>query len=79
MDECSAEWIRDGFVAYEALLGRWGGRYSIGDVLTLADVCLIPQIANARRYGVDMAPFARILAVEQATSALPAFAPPVRS
>lgn len=74
MDRWSADWIAAGFTAYEALVGQWGGGFSFGATITLADVCLIPQIANARRYGVDLEPFPRIRAVEHNAAQHPAFA-----
>ncbi|MFN5572645.1 MAG: maleylacetoacetate isomerase, partial [Bradyrhizobium sp.] len=41
---------------------------------TLADLCLVPQLGNARRFGVDVAAFPRLLQAEAAAKALPAFA-----
>jgi len=43
-------------------------------VPTIADLCLVPQLANARRFGVDVAVFPRLLAAEAAARAIPAFA-----
>lgn len=68
-------WIGDGLRAYEAHLTAHGtaGRFSLGDRPTLADVCLVPQLFNARRYGCDLAGFLKILAIEENCLALPAF------
>ena len=68
------ETIRDGFTACEALLSDQSGPFCFGASPTLADVCLVPQMANARRFGVDLAPFPRLCAIEAAALALPAFA-----
>ncbi|TFB01778.1 putative glutathione S-transferase [Trichoderma ghanense] len=40
--------------AYEAAVKDWAGEYSVGDAITLADVCLLPAVWNAQRYGVDL-------------------------
>jgi glutathione S-transferase len=50
------------------------GRFLVGDAPSFADVCLVPQLYNARRYGVDLGPWPRLVAVEAACAALPAFA-----
>lgn len=64
-------YISRGLDAYEALLGRSGpgGRYSHGDQVTLADLCLVPQCYNARRQGLDLGRWPRVQAVEQAALA----------
>ncbi|HEX6634210.1 MAG TPA: glutathione S-transferase C-terminal domain-containing protein, partial [Usitatibacter sp.] len=69
-----AHWIREGFDAIEAqLAARRAARYCFGEEPTLADVCLVPQVANARRVKLDLAPWPRIAAVNEACLALPAF------
>ncbi len=52
-------WIGEGFAAFEALAGlhSTGGRFSFGDAFTLADVWLMPQVYNAHRFGLDLAPY----------------------
>lgn len=59
------KWISDGFTAFERLARQRSseGRYSSGDSLTLADAWLIPQLYNANRFGVDLAPFPTIRAI----------------
>lgn len=68
-------WIGVGFVAMEALLADnpSTGEFCEGDVPTLADCCLIPQVYNASRFGVDLDPFPIIRRVNAACLSLPAF------
>ncbi len=73
-DAWYAHWIREGFDAIEAqLASRPASRYCFGSEPTLADVCLVPQVANARRVKLDLAPWPRIAAVNEACLAHPAF------
>lgn len=67
-------WITEGFDALEALLEGAAGRFCHGDVPTLADICLVPQVFNARRFGMDVAAWPTILRVDAACRTLPAFA-----
>jgi maleylacetoacetate isomerase len=64
-------WIGEGFTALEALVP--GGDYCFGNAPTLADVCLIPQVANAERVKLDLTPFPRIRRIHDACMKLPAF------
>jgi maleylacetoacetate isomerase len=64
-------WVIAGFEALEALIGP--GPYACGKTVTLADVCLVPQVANARRLKVPLDKFPKIVAVDAACQALPAF------
>lgn len=67
--------ITAGFTGLEAMLAKdQSGRFAAGDMVSLADICLVPQVYNARRWGVDLAAFPRIAAVDGNLSALPAFA-----
>ena len=68
-------WITLGFTALENWLSsaRQTGRFCHGDAPTLADICLIPQMANARRVALDLSPFPTLLRIEEAALALPAF------
>ena len=50
------------------------GRFCHGDSPTLADVCLVPQLANARRVSMDLSPYPTLLRIESACRALPPFA-----
>jgi maleylpyruvate isomerase len=69
------EWISRGFGAFEQLLGQESahGDFCVGDTPTAADVCLVPQCASARRFGVDPADYPRISRIEQACNGIPAF------
>ena len=69
-------WIDTGFEALERQLADDAstGRFCHGDAPTLADVCLVPQIANARRVSLDLAPYPTLLRIEAACLAIPAFA-----
>ncbi len=61
------KWIKQGFDAMETLLSRSPfrtGDYCCGDEVTMADMCLVPQVYNARRYEVSMAPWPLISAIE---------------
>src|SRR4029434_2290313 len=68
-------WIRDGFDALETLLAgsTETGSYCQGAAPGLADVLLVPQVYNARRYECDLAPYPTITRIEQACNALPVF------
>ena len=64
-------WVLAGFEAIEALLQP--GPYAVGPEVTLADICLVPQVANGRRLKVPLERFPKILAVEAACAKVPAF------
>ncbi|MGY3511127.1 MULTISPECIES: maleylacetoacetate isomerase [Bradyrhizobium] len=69
-----AAWVnREGLAACETLIRSEPGPFCFGDVPTLADLCLVPQLANARRFGVDVSAYPRLLEAEAAAKALPAF------
>jgi maleylacetoacetate isomerase len=75
IDAWVQHWVTLGLAAFEARLGeREAGRFCHGDAPGLADACLLPQLGNARRFGADLSPYPRVLAVEAACMALPAFA-----
>ncbi|HEX9443607.1 MAG TPA: maleylacetoacetate isomerase [Candidatus Binatia bacterium] len=68
-------WIGLGLGALEEMArAARRGRFSFGAAPTLADVCLVPQLANARRFGCDLAAYPTLLSIEAACAALPAFA-----
>jgi len=70
------EWIGQGFAAFEKLaLERSASRqYSFGDSLSLADVWLVPQVYNARRFELDLSPYPVIVSVDAHCQSLSAFA-----
>jgi maleylpyruvate isomerase len=65
--------IEEGLDACDRLIAGEAGRFCFGDAVTLADICLVPQLVNARRFGADLR-WPRLLAIEAACLALPAFA-----
>jgi maleylpyruvate isomerase len=65
---------REGLLACEKLIANEAGPFCFGDAPTVADLCLVPQLANARRFGVDVGAFPRLLKAEAAAKALKAFA-----
>jgi len=77
-DDKVTEWAawanREGLTACEKLVANEAGPFCFGDKPSLADLCLVPQLANARRFGVDVSVFPRLLKAEAAAKAMPAFA-----
>ncbi len=68
-------WIGQGLSACEGLLkNRPATRFAFGDAPGLADVYLVPQVFSARRFGVDLSAMPRLLAIDEACTAHPAFA-----
>jgi maleylpyruvate isomerase len=73
-DDWYRHWIRLGFDAIEKqLASRPGAQFCFGDTPTLADICLVPQVANAGRVKLALDPWPRIRAANDACLALPAF------
>lgn len=68
-------WVEEGFGAVQRMIESHGyaGRYCCGDEPGLGDAFLIPQIFNARRFEVDLQPFPRLVAIDQACAELAAF------
>lgn len=69
-------WIGNGFAAFEkmALTRSANGQYSFAENLTLADVWLVPQVYNARRFGLDLDAYPTIVSVDKYCQSLTAFA-----
>jgi maleylpyruvate isomerase len=74
VQEWSAWVNREGLSACETLIKDEPGPFCFDDAPTLADLCLVPQLANARRFGVDVSAYPRLLRAEAAARALAAFA-----
>ena len=70
----SQHWIETGFDAIEARLAQLPGPFALGDAPTLADIAIVPQVFNARRFGVDLAAYPRIRGIDEAAAKLDAFA-----
>jgi len=70
-----AAWAnREGLAACETLIANEAGPFCFGAAPTIADLCLVPQLANARRFGVALEAFPRLLQAETAAKAVKAFA-----
>ena len=69
-------WINLGLSALEQMVISVSkqGEFCFGQTPTMADLCLVPQLANARRFGVDLSAYPKLLAIEAACISLPAFA-----
>ncbi len=75
MESWMAEFIPRGLAGFEALLGHPAtGGFCHGDSPGLADICLVPQLYNARRWGIDLAPYPRLSAIAARLDAIPAIA-----
>lgn len=75
IDAWYRHWCAEGLAALERDLAGHAatGRFCYGDAPTMADCCLVPQIFNARRFEVDLAPYPTVMRVFDACMALPAF------
>jgi maleylpyruvate isomerase len=67
-------WVETGLAACEALLPAGGAKFCFGEQPTLADCCLVPQVYNGRRLKCDLSNVPRLVAIDEACRALPAFA-----
>jgi maleylacetoacetate isomerase len=71
IDAWYRHWILSGFEALEAMVEP--GPYALGAEATLADICLVPQVANARRFKVPLDRFPKIVAIDGTCAKLAAF------
>uniref|UniRef100_A0A8C8R7K3 Maleylacetoacetate isomerase n=1 Tax=Pelusios castaneus TaxID=367368 RepID=A0A8C8R7K3_9SAUR len=71
--EWAQHYIMCGFQALEQILQHTAGRYCIGDEVSMADLCLVPQVYNAERFKVDLAPYPTITRINKALLELDAF------
>lgn len=65
-DDCLVwmnHWMNEGFTAFQALIDQ-DGPFSFGDQITMADICLVGQMVNARRWGLDMTHFERLVDID---------------
>ena len=69
-----AHWIAEGFAALETLAAPRAGRFLFGDAPGIADVCLVPQMFNARRFAVPLDDFPTLLRADAEACQIPAFA-----
>lgn len=72
-DEWYQHWVSEGLDALEKMAAPRAGAFLFGDTPTIADVCLVPQLYNARRFAVPLEPYATLLRADESASALPAF------
>lgn len=74
-DDWYRHWVQQGFAAVEAMLAdARTGTFCHGDTPGLADICLVPQVFNARRVDTPLAPYTRLTRIFEACMKLPAFA-----
>jgi maleylacetoacetate isomerase len=69
-----ARWVAEGFDALEPMIAAHGDGWAFGAAPTIADCCLIPQVYNAQRFGVDLGPWPLITSLADRAQAHPAFA-----
>ena len=69
-------WIDEGFAGLESQVRRFSTarRHCFGDAISLADICLVPQMYNARRFGADLSPFPTLCSISTHLESQPAFA-----
>jgi maleylpyruvate isomerase len=72
VDQWAAQTIDEGLAACDRLIAAEAGPYCFGEQITLADLCLVPQLVNARRFGVDLR-WPRLIEIERACLMLDAF------
>ena len=73
-EEWARDMITDRFKQLEVILKETSGKYCVGDKITLADVCLLPQVYNARRYKSDVSQFPTISRLAKELEGIPSFA-----
>jgi len=73
-DDWYRHWVKEGFDALEPLAAARAGRFLFGDAVTLADVCLVPQMYNARRFDVELGSYPTLVRCDADAAALETFA-----
>ena len=71
--EWAKKWIHNGLLSVEKSVKPKAGKYCIGDSISLADVCLVPQLYNAVRFGVDLSSFPTLSLIHDNLKDHPAF------
>ena len=74
IDRWYVHWVSEGLEALEAMAAPRAGAFLFGNAPTLADVCLVPQLYNARRFSVPLDAYPTLRRADESASALPAFA-----
>jgi maleylpyruvate isomerase len=69
----AAHWNARGLAALEAAVKETAGTYCLGETVSFADICLVPQLYGARRFAVDLTPYPTLTRIEAACEKLPAF------
>ena len=73
-DSWYRHWVAEGLAALEAMAAPTAGQWLAGDAVSLADICLVPQIANARRLDTPLDAYPTLVRIDEAARAHPAFA-----
>jgi maleylacetoacetate isomerase len=73
-DKWYAHWVTEGFQALETMAKKRAGSFLFGNSPTMADVCLVPQMYNARRFNVPVDAYPTLVRADSSANALPAFA-----
>jgi maleylacetoacetate isomerase len=73
-DDWYRHWVGEGLAALEAMAAPHAGRFLFGDAPSLADICLVPQMYNARRFEVPLDAFPTLVRADQEANRLEAFA-----
>jgi maleylpyruvate isomerase len=66
-------WVARGLFALEAAVAESAGRFAVGDNVTIADACIVPQLYFARRFSIDLGPYPTLTRIDAACAELPAF------
>jgi maleylacetoacetate isomerase len=74
VDDWYRHWLREGLAPLEAMASPSAGAFLFGDSPTIADICLVPQLYNARRFDLPLEPYPTLLRAEANANALEAFA-----
>jgi maleylacetoacetate isomerase len=73
-DQWYRHWVAEGLAALEAMAAPRAGAFLFGDEPSVADICLVPQLYNARRFSVPISDYPALRRADETASAHPAFA-----